>query len=72
MTKSDVKEFIALLKPRKCEGFDRLSVCMIYNAIELLLEPMAWLFRKIYTKAESTREMGRSKNHPNFQKRKQE
>ena len=35
MTKTDGKECIALLEPRKCEGFDRIPLCMIYNALEI-------------------------------------
>ena len=36
------------LKNKKCEGFDRIPVCMIYDARDMLLPPMAALFNSIY------------------------
>ena len=37
MTNDDVKICMSELKNKKCEGFDRIPVCMIYDARELLL-----------------------------------
>ena len=37
MTKSDVKECLALLKPKRCEGYDRIPVCALYDSRDQLL-----------------------------------
>jgi hypothetical protein len=48
MNQDDVKECILSLKPKKCEGFDRIPVCILVDAVELLLPPLTTLFRLIY------------------------
>ena len=48
MTLNDVKICLDELSNKKCEGFDRIPVCMIYDAREKLLPPMATLFNDIY------------------------
>ena len=49
MKKSDVKECINLLPNKKCEGFDRIPVCVLKDSKNLLLDPLSCLFDKIYT-----------------------
>ena len=48
MSKLDVKSFIDLLSNKTCEGFNRIPVYVLYDAHEMLLDPMASLFDKIY------------------------
>ena len=49
MKKADVKECINLLLNKKCEGFDRIPVCVLKDSKDLLLDPLSDLFNKIYT-----------------------
>ena len=49
MTKSDVLECMSMLKPKKCEGFDMIPVCVLYDSLNTVIEPMSTLFNKIYT-----------------------
>ena len=49
MMKNDVELCMRDLNNKKCEGFDRIPVCAIYDARESLLDPMAALFSTIYT-----------------------
>ena len=39
MDKGDVKECLEMLKNKKCEGFDRVQVCLIKDARVPLLIP---------------------------------
>ena len=48
MTENDVKTCINELKNKKCEGFDRIPVCMLIDARVKLLPPLAVLFNEIY------------------------
>ena len=48
MTKTDVREVIFEIKSKKCEGFDRVPVCTISDARDILVDPMSDLFQKIY------------------------
>ena len=43
MTKNDVGECIRSLQSKSCEGFDRIPVCVIADAHEILLDPMSYL-----------------------------
>ena len=38
-TKSDGKECLSMLKPKRCEGYDRIPVCAIYK-----IEPFFYIF----------------------------
>ena len=49
MQKSDVKECIKSLPNKKCEGFDRIPVCVLKDTQDLLLNPLSVLFNNIYT-----------------------
>ena len=48
MTENDVKLCLSELKNKKCEGFDRIPVCVLLDARSILLHPMAMLFNEIY------------------------
>ena len=48
MTEKDVQLCLSELKNKKCEGFDRIPVCMLFDARSTLLPPMAVLFNEIY------------------------
>ena len=49
MKKLDVKNCLDLLSSKKCEGFDRIPVCFLYDGRAPLLNPISELFDKIYT-----------------------
>ena len=49
MRYDDVKECMLTLKNKRCEGYDRIPVCILTDARENLFDPMAQLFDKIYT-----------------------
>ena len=42
MTMSDVKECLADLNTKKCEGFDRIPVCSLFDARFSLLVPLTY------------------------------
>ena len=48
MTKQDVEKCMSEFGSKKCEGFDRVSVCTLFHGKMPLLEPMAALFDNIY------------------------
>ena len=48
MSKADVKECLSNLPNKKCEGFDRIPVCMLLDARDVLLDPLSSLFTKVY------------------------
>ena len=48
MTRNDVNECINALTNKKCEGFDRIPVCVLKDCKTMLLDPFADLFAKIY------------------------
>ena len=48
MLPKDIKECMLTLQSKKCEGFDQIPLCVITDARDILLDPMADLFSKIY------------------------
>ena len=48
MELTDIKECMATIKYKRCEGFDRIPVCLLFNMHDVLFKPMAELFSKIY------------------------
>ena len=48
MTPDDVKCCLYDLSNKKCEGFDRIPVCSLYDARAVLFKPLSILFDKIY------------------------
>ena len=49
MTKNDVKKCLDELKNKKCEGFDRIPVCIISDACVKLLSPLRCSLMKFIT-----------------------
>ena len=52
MIYDDVKACMSELKDKKCEGFHRIPLCIVNDACDVLLPPMADLFNKIFTTCE--------------------
>ena len=50
MQYNDVKECMLTLKNKRCEGYDRIPVCILADARENLYDPLAQLFSKIFFK----------------------
>ena len=48
MSWKDVELCLSDLNNKRCEGYDRIPVCSLYDAHAMLLDPMANLFDKIY------------------------
>ena len=68
MTMSDVKECLADLNTKKCEGFDRIPVCSLFDARFSLLVPLTSLFEKIYRTCSIPEQWKVSKIIPTFKK----
>ena len=66
MSESDVKECIVDLPNKKCEGFDRLPVCMLRDSCDLILKPFTSLFSKIYATGQIPEQWKVSKIMPIF------
>ena len=47
MQKSDIKACMNVLNTKKCEGFDRIPVCILADAKAVLLDNLTGLFQKI-------------------------
>ena len=48
MSKNDVDECMDTLVNKKCEGFDRIPLCCLSDAKNILLAPFSILFNKIF------------------------
>ena len=68
MTENDVRICMSELKNKKCEGFDRIPVCMLLDARESLIAPMASLFNEIYLSCKIPDQWKVSKIIPIFKK----
>ena len=68
MNTMSVKECMLTLNQKKCEGYDRIPVCCIYDARESLQVPMASLFDKIYNTCVVPEQWKISKIMPIFKK----
>ena len=68
MQKSNVKECIKSLPNKKCEGFDRIPVCVLKDTQDLLLNPLSVLFNNIYTTGVIPEQWKVSKIIPIFKK----
>ena len=68
MNQNDVKECLLSLKSKKCEGFDRIPVCVLVDAEELLLPPLTTLFKLIYEQRAIPDQWKMSKIIPVFKK----
>ncbi len=68
MLEADVKECILDLPNKKCEGFDRLPVCLLRDSCDTLLKPISSLFSKIYATGQIPEQWKVSKIIPIFKK----
>ena len=48
MDVKDVESCLKDLSSKKCEGYDRIPVCFLYDCRVTLLQPLSALFQKIY------------------------
>ena len=68
MTKNDVYECLETLVNKKCEGYDRIPLCCLYDVKSVLLAPFANLFTKIYLTQKIPEQWKVSKIIPIFKK----
>ena len=68
MTENDVKECLAELNSKKCEGFDHVPVCTLSDARVSLQTPFSLLFGKIYQSCSLPEQWKISKIIPIFKK----
>ena len=52
MTELDVLEAVKLIKPKNCEGIDRIPQWILVDGISILIKPLTKLFNSIYTNSE--------------------
>ena len=64
----DVKECLWDLKLKKCERYDCIPVCSLFDAHETLLNPMTLLFDKVYRTCSIPEQWKVSKIIPIFKK----
>ena len=60
----DVKSCMSELNSKKCEGFDRIPLCVLHDSRETLLEPLSSLFDKNLQHLYNTRKAENCKNNP--------
>ena len=68
MTRKDVLACLSDLNNKKCEGFDRIPVCVLFDAKNVLLTPFTKLFDKIYSTGKIPDQWKVSKIIPIFKK----
>ena len=68
MNENDIKECVMSLKRKNCEGFDRIPVSIIIDAIDILLPPLTTLFRLIYDQKKIPDQWKMAKIIPIFKK----
>ena len=68
MMEKDILACLNVLNNKKCEGFDRISVCVLAAAKPLLLNNLTELFRKIYATCKIPDQWKVSKIIPTFKK----
>ena len=68
MTETDVIICMNELKNKKCEGFDRIPVCIILDSRRVLLPHMASLFKEIYHSCKIPDQWKIAKIIPTFKK----
>ena len=49
MSESEILLAIKSLKPKNCEGHDRIPVRILIDGVDQLIKPLSYLFNKIYT-----------------------
>ena len=68
MTVTNVNACLNELNNKKCEGFDRIPVCMLYDARVRLLPPLTILFSEIYRSCKIPEQWKVAKIIPIFKK----
>ena len=68
MTNDDIKECMITLKSKRCEGYDKIPVCLVTEASDLLIEPLTILFEKFYSTGLIPEQWKVSKIIPTFKK----
>ena len=68
MKTSDIECCVNDLSNKKCEGYDRIPVCALFDARNILLTPFSLLFEKIYDKGIIPEQWKISKIIPIFKK----
>ena len=68
MTPYDVQCCLTDMPNKKCEGFDRIPACTIYDSRAVLLKPLCLLFDKIYKTCSIPDQWKISKIIPTFKK----
>ena len=68
MRKNDVRECLQDLKNKKCGGYNQILLCVLKHARDMLLDPMAELFEKIYNSGQLPEQWKVSKVVPIFKK----
>ena len=68
MTVTDVNACLNELNNKKCEGFDRIPVCVLYDARVRLLPPLTILFSEIYRSCKIPEQWKVAKIIPIFKK----
>ena len=48
MTKVEIRKAIKSLKPKNCEGHDRIPLRILTDGMQILIKPLKVLFEKIY------------------------
>ena len=68
MLEKDVLECMNELNNKKCEGFDRIPVCVLAAAKPILLKNLTELFQKIYVTCKLPEQWKVTKIVPTFKK----
>jgi hypothetical protein len=68
MTDNDIIVYINSLKPKNCEGFDRIPVRILYDARKSLLPTLTILFQKNSAQKSTPEQWKVAKVIPIFQK----
>jgi hypothetical protein len=66
MNSSDVRECILSLKSKNSEGFDRIPQRILVDGVEILLQPLTYLFGQIYEQRKVPEQWLVSKTIPVF------
>ena len=69
MNLSDVEKCMKDLNRKKCEGFDQVPLCTLFDACAVLVKPLAILFDKIYRSCTIPDQWKISKIIPLYKKR---
>ena len=68
MCREDIIECLRSIKSKRCEGYDRIPVCILTDSSNLLIDPLTELFQKIYSTGLLPDQWKISKTIPIFKK----